>query len=439
VTPTSSMVEQLIAVGMLEAEATAKASLYQQCRDVLGRAEHSAFFVPGRIEVLGKHTDYAGGRSLLCAVERGFIVLAAPRTDARLQVTDALRADPRMLALDPALEANRGDWSTYPATVARRIAGNFPKARRGADIVFASDLPPASGMSSSSALVIACFLGISAVNDLTKDPRYRSAITSPEDLAGYVAAVENGLSFGTLGSDRGVGTFGGSEDHTAILCCRAGFLSQYSFAPVRAERQIPFAGNRTFVVAHSGIAAEKTGSALAYYNEASLATQHILKAWNDSTGRVQPTLGAVIASAPSAANELRELLTEPRLIDRFNQFVLESTELIPLAADAFEQQNYVLLGEVVARSQQAAEDLLGNQIAETIALTRLARELGADAASAFGAGFGGAVWALVPAEGAELFTTLWREAYVRDFPVAAGKAEFFVTRPGPASLRLVGS
>ncbi len=48
------------------------------------------------------------------------------------------------------------------------------------------------------------------------------------------------------------------------------------------------------------------------------------------------------------------------------------------------------------RSQEAAERWLGNQIPETIALARLARHVGATAASAFGAGFGGSVWALVP-------------------------------------------
>ena len=42
-------------------------------------ARHSAFFVPGRIEVLGKHTDYAGGSSLVVAAEQGFCLVAAPR------------------------------------------------------------------------------------------------------------------------------------------------------------------------------------------------------------------------------------------------------------------------------------------------------------------------------------------------------------------------
>ena len=48
-----------------------------------------AFFVPGRIEVLGKHTDYAGGRTMVAAVERGFAIVAVPRDDRQTTVIDA--------------------------------------------------------------------------------------------------------------------------------------------------------------------------------------------------------------------------------------------------------------------------------------------------------------------------------------------------------------
>jgi len=48
-----------------------------------------ARFVPGRIEVLGKHTDYAGGRSLTAAADRGFAAIAVARQDGQLKVTDA--------------------------------------------------------------------------------------------------------------------------------------------------------------------------------------------------------------------------------------------------------------------------------------------------------------------------------------------------------------
>ena len=66
------------------------------------------------------------------------------------------------------------------------------------------------------------------------------------------------------------------------------------------------------------------------------------------------------------------------------------------------------MGTLVDRSMSLATTALGNQVPETIFLARRAREIGAAAASAFGAGFGGAVWAMVRASDADGFIARWR-------------------------------
>jgi galactokinase len=124
------------------------------------------------------------------------------------------------------------------------------------------------------------------------------------------------------------------------------------------------------------------------------------------------------------------------LWDRFEQFLEESEILVPAAAEAFETGNAAALGDTVARSQAGAERLLHNQVPETIGLVASARALGAIAASAFGAGFGGSVWALVPAGQADGFRASWEKDYRRRLPAAASSGEFFVTRAGPGLLRL---
>jgi galactokinase len=394
-----------------------------------------AYFVPGRIEFLGKHTDYAGGRSLICTIEKGFCLIAAPREDAMIRVFDVANNLRIEFPFSENITPPIGDWSNYPMTVARRVAKNFSGELRGADIAFLSDLATAAGISSSSAFVVAIFSALADINFFYERDEYNANIHSKEDLADYLGAMENGLSFRAFIGDKGVGTFGGSQDQTAILCCRANHLSQYSFCPVRHEKDIALPDDYVFVIGVSGVVAEKTGDALEKYNRASLMTKEILKLWNETTKQNEATLASVVKNSHK---ELRELLSRSFssqfLLNRFNQFYIESEIIIPAVAEALQKNEMEKLGLLIDRSQSNAETLLGNQIEETIFLARSARELGAVAASAFGAGFGGSVYALVKKETAESFMSVWSEGYHKKFP-ARVQSSFFVTKAAPSLTR----
>lgn len=444
-----SAVERLAATGMSQDEAARKARLFQRAIAAVNDLEPGAtrdvnvFWVPGRIEFLGKHTDYAGGRSLLCAVERGVCLAVVPRHDRWLRVRDARSGETIEARVDVAETPVPGHWSNYPITVARRIARNFAPPLVGADLAFVSDLPIAAGMSSSSALVVGVFLALSDANDLSQRAEYRRNIHGREALAGYLGCVENGLTFGDLEADSGVGTFGGSEDHTAILCARHDALVQYSFCPVRYERTVPLPANHAFVIASSGIVAEKTAGALERYNAVSWKAQSIARRWCAATAAPPTPLGDLVAT-PAGAVALRDWLEQEAardaeaeaLVERLEQFVIEATSIIPAAGDALERGDLARLGELVDESMHNATAMLHNQVPETIHLAAKARELGASAASAFGAGFGGSVWALVARDDAERVRRAWAADYLARFPDHAERAEFFVTRAGPPAGRL---
>jgi len=441
---------QLTAAGFAAGAAQTRAELFALAADNLtqrglaGDSPVLARFVPGRIEVLGKHTDYAGGRSLLAAVERGFCMVAVPRDDCTVRLWSKDAADLADFEIDVDLQPTIGHWSNYPMTVARRIARNFPGELRGAEMAVASDLPIASGMSSSSALMVTCFLTLADINHLVDRPEYQADIHSPEELAGYLGAVENGQTFGGLVGDAGVGTFGGSEDHTAMLCCRGGELSQYSFCPVKFERLVALPDDVVFVVASSGVVAEKTGAALELYNRTSRLTSAVADLWRAETGRDDPHMAAAVAGSADAVRRMRDVLsraeyegfTAADLQDRFEHFYAESEEIIPAAGDALAAGDLARFGELVGRSQHLTETKLRNQVAETIFLAASARRCGAIAASAFGAGFGGSVWSLVARDAAEDYTTEWRRAYHEAYPPRAEKSSFFATQAAPASVEL---
>lgn len=400
------------------------------------------WYVPGRIELLGKHTDYAGGRSLLCAVERGFCVTAVARTDNRLRIVDVLASSEAELRVSPD-QADMPHWRNYPATVARRLARNFGDSGdgplRGADIALASDLPRSSGLSSSSALIIAIFSVLAEVNALDRQDAYAANIADDDALASYLGCIENGRTFGTLAGDRGVGTHGGSQDHLAIVGSVPGQLVACTFSPVRRERFLPVPEGYAFAIASSGVTASKTGQALERYNRAAASVAAMLATWRRATGREDATLFDALVSEPSALERLRALLRkagQDALLGRLEQFRLETFDLIPGATVALAGGDVETFGALVDRSQRAAVHLLGNQVPETVALAAIARDAGAAAASAFGAGFGGSVWALVRAADTAAFLADWRARYLARFPGHAVKAQFFSSGAGAGRHRL---
>ena len=434
---------KLIELGVSESEALAKTRLYEAADgalDSLGaHRERWSLWVPGRIEVLGKHTDYAGGRSLVCALERGFCVQVAPRRDSIVRACSLDRNAVFQTSLTVPVVGERGSWTQYVATVVSRLAANFDRMNRGADIAFASDLPADAGMSSSSALVVATFIALSKANDLRSNTIFRSMISSGEELAAYLGAVENGRPFRDLIGDNGVGTFGGNQDQTAILCSEPRQFARYSWGPVRREGLYDVPPGFVFALGSSGVHAPKSGAARAKYNRVSLAAQRLVELWNKDSGRSDQMLGSVIMNNHGAADWIRALAAKARggaftstyLKGRLEQFLAETFEIIPAASDALQRESLTEFGVVVDHSMRLAEAHLGNQVPETVTLQRSARELGAVAASAFGAGFGGAVWALVPESEADAFLTRWAEGYRKKYRKAGKESVFFLSRAGP--------
>jgi galactokinase len=373
-------------------------------------APHWRFRVPGRLEVFGKHTDYAGGRALVAAVPRGFAVAAQRANDGRVDVTDALSRS-RFLcrAGDPQPHVTAG-WHRYGATVVRRLTRNFPSADLSARVVLASNLPSAAGISSSSALIVGIAEALIAAGRLEETREWQDTIRTVEDRVSYLGCIENGASFGALSGAEGVGTHGGSEDHAAILLSEEGALQQFSFAPLRLERRVAIPDDWTFVILSSGVRADKTGMVREAYNSLAAEAAAITELWRRQSPADTRSLGEL-----ARVDALSSLSLSPRLSARLAHLRAEDARVAE-ASLAFAKGDVQRIGELAADSQRDAEALLGNQVPETIELVSMARERGAAAASAFGAGWGGSVWALVRSADAEVFLEEWIASYQSKYP-----------------------
>ena len=384
------------------------------------------WFVPGRIEVFGKHTDYAGGRSLVCAVPRGVTIEAESSADGRVIVEDETVGERAEFTTTG--EGDAEGWRCYPRTVLRRLAANFPGAQLSARLRVSSDLPQAAGISSSTAFLVGIAESLIDRAGLEHDDRWRAVIRAPEDRAGYFGCIENGASFGPLAGDEGFGTHGGSEDHAAIVMSEANELRAFSYSPITLESVASMPSGWTFVVVSSGVTARKAGNVQERYNRLSLDTVALVDAWRETHPGDRRPLGRL-----AREGALHGWQPPRDLAGRLEHFVTEDAYVAD-ASLAFTRGDIAAIGDLATASQAGADRLLQNQIDETRALVTLGRDIGAPASSAFGAGWGGSVWALVKEGEADAFLSEWHAAYRKRFPERP--SEGFVSPPS-AGIRRV--
>lgn len=395
--------------------------------------ETRTLFVPGRIELFGKHVDYGGGPSLTCAVSAGITAEVTPTDKPFVEVEDLSTGRRTRVPLRRDARQGGAHGGTYVSAVARRLARDFAPLKTGLRIRTTSTLPRSSGLSSSSAFVVMLARAIAEANKLTERRLWKDHLTSPIAFAEYCGAMEMGGPWGPFAGDAGVGTRGGAQDHVAIVCNEADTVGAFRYLPAERVGKASFPAHWSLLVGVSGVRATKTGGALEDYNRASDVVRDLLALWNRESGRLDQSLGSALRSSPEAPARLEAIARNageaPWFLARIEQFRAETERIVPQALDAFARADGALLGALTVESQQRAETALRNQIPETMFLARAAMAAGAHGASAFGAGFGGAVWAAVDTERAEAVTARWKASYAAAFPSRAAKADWLTLRP----------
>ena len=193
-----------------------------------------------------------------------------------------------------------------------------------------------------------------------------------------------------------------------------------------------------------------TGAARERYNNVARTAHHIVRVWNAQGGSTltladafreavggEPVGGIPESLRRVAVSSATAEFSATHLEARLEQFHAETWRHVPDAAEALTRGDLSRFGEIVAASQRGAETALENQIAETVQLVSLAKDLGAVAASAFGAGFGGSVWAMIPESDAERFASRWRDRYLKLFPHVAHRMQVFPTRPSAPAFEAI--
>jgi galactokinase len=371
---------------------------------------------PGRVNLIGEHTDYNDLPVLPMALQREVRLALRPREDGRVRLAN-VRAEFGPLEFEIASgipPSEPGDWGNYVKAPADQLARHFGIGR-GFDGLLTSDVPVASGLSSSSALVNAVGLALAHLNEVG---------TEPLALASFMADAE-----------RYTGTRGGGMDQAISLGARAGHAARIDFAPLRMHH-VPVPSDWRFVVADTGVRAEKSGAAQRAYNLRRAECEQALEVVGAELVRRgdPPTppssypalLKAVRHDGALAAGE--EVLTG-NLLKRFRH-VLSEAQRVGLAADMLVSADLAGFGNLMDASHGSLRTDYNVSSSELDELVALAKEGGAAGARLTGAGFGGCIVALAPLASVDDVVASLRDGYwgARD-PGAPADSRVFVAVP----------
>jgi galactokinase len=164
------------------------AALRRSFLDLYGPAEKGPglFRAPGRVNLIGEHTDYNDGFVLPMAIDRETCVAAAARPDRLVRVFSLNLNEHARFDLDHPGERERGIWLDYVEGIARALEGRGVRLG-GADLVISSDVPVGSGLSSSAALEVSVGLALASISGMEVD-RVALALAGQEAEHTYVGA-----------------------------------------------------------------------------------------------------------------------------------------------------------------------------------------------------------------------------------------------------------
>ena len=376
-----------------------------------GAADGWRAIAPGRVNLIGEHTDYNGLPVLPIAIDREIRIDFQVAGESMVRLDNAItRFAPFEFRLDRPIEAApQGDWSNYVRAAARGLLDHGIALPQGVTGTVTGDVPIASGLSSSSALVVASALALLSANGVgvggEPNPGRRAAAResafSRLELAAVMARAE-----------RFVGLQGGGMDQAACLHGEEGHALRIDFDPLHVTPVAVPEGWR-WVVASSLERAEKSAGAREAYNERAKQCREALAAVAHQAGRTRasPSSHAAVGQSHQAAHQAstyREFVADndldgliaparralaPVLFRRFRHVVTEGRR-VALAEEAMRNGEMGRFGGLMVESHISLRDDYEVSTAELDEIVATALEAGAAGARLTGAGFGGCAVAL---------------------------------------------
>jgi galactokinase len=336
-----------------------------------GRKPDGVWSAPGRVNLIGEHTDYNEGFVLPFAIDRRTHAAAGLRTDGVIRVTstfDDTSVQFPLSGLDAAQSAGKiGGWSAYPLGVAWALGqrGADLTSLAGVDIIIDSTVPVGAGLSSSAAIESSVALGL---NDLW------SLGFSRKQLAKVGQLAENEVVGAPTGIMDQSASLLGATDSAVFLDCRSLDVAVIPLGLARAELSIVVIDTRVSHSHATGGYAERRASCEA--GASAMGVSSLRDVSVSDLDRARSLLDDV------TFRRVRHVVTE-------NQRVLDTVRTL-------NEEGPLAIGALLDASHISMRDDFEISIPELDLAVETARAHGAIGARMTGGGFGGAAIALVP-------------------------------------------
>jgi galactokinase len=348
--------------------------LTNEFRKLYGRVPRF-FRAPGRVNLIGEHTDYNGGFVLPMAIEYSTIVAAASREDRKIRVRSMNLGEESEIDLDAPGKKLRGSWLDYVEGAARILERETVRLN-GADLLISSDVPAGAGLSSSAALEISVGLALVELSGQKID-KIKLALIGQAAEHEYV-----GAKVGIM--DQFVSALGRKE-HALLIDCRS---LQAEHVPLRCD-------NLAIVICDSKV-------------------KHQLASSEYNTRRAECEAGVeILRNFLPHITQLRDVRVEdfeqyesnlPEVVRKRCRHVINENERVLRAAEALRENDFEEFGRLMFLSHASLRDDYEVSCEELDLLVEIAgikpEVLGARMT---GGGFGGSIVSLIEREKLDRF------------------------------------
>jgi galactokinase len=369
-----------------------------------GADPEGVWAAPGRVNVIGEHTDYNGGYVLPVAMEHTTRAAVARRQDGRVAFA-SLQGDGEVVELGiEGLAPGRPDgWAGYPAGVAFGLRDRLPG---GVSLLVDTDVPVGAGLSSSAALTCSVAL---ALSDLVA-PELRS-----QDLVELARSAENDF----------VGAPTGILDQSASVLCTAGHALFLDTRDLVSE-QIPLdlaAAGLALLVVDSGVTHDHAEGG---YGDRRRECETAAERLGVRLLREVDDVAALDVLADGTAQG-------DVLLRRARHIVSENARVLQVVASLQGDADPRAIGRILTAGHASLRDDFEISVPLLDAIVEAALSAGAHGARMVGGGFGGSAIALVDADAVDAVTAAIARRFARE---GASEPRTFVTVPSAGARRL---